>query len=82
MHGGRDPYIGAEQSRRLHRALENFGGSSRLELDVLPEGTHGGGDFERPETMARVVAFLEDCFQPRKRANSTKKPRRGKQHGE
>jgi acetyl esterase/lipase len=62
MHGGRDPYIGAEQSRRLHRALEDFGGSPRLELDVLPEGTHGGGDFERPETMAKVLAFLKDCF--------------------
>ena len=64
MHGGRDPYIGAEQSRRLHRALENFGGSSRLELDVLPNGTHGGGDFERPETMAKVVAFLNCCSRP------------------
>jgi dipeptidyl aminopeptidase/acylaminoacyl peptidase len=63
MHGARDPYIGAEQSRRLYRALAHFGGSPRLELDVLPKGTHGGGDFERPETMARVVAFLKDCFE-------------------
>ena len=62
MHGARDPYIGAEQSRRLHRAISAFGGSPRLELDVLPEGTHGGGDFERPEAMARVVGFLNDCF--------------------
>lgn len=62
MHGARDPYIGAEQSRRLHRAIQSFGGSPRLELDVLPEGTHGGGDFEREETMARVIAFLNDCF--------------------
>jgi acetyl esterase/lipase len=81
MHGGRDPFIAAEQSRRLYRALASFGGSPRLELDVLPDGTHGGGDFERPETMARVVAFLEDCFQPRKRANPKKKRRRAKQHG-
>ena len=36
MHGGRDPYIGAEQSRRLHRALEDFGGSSRLEAALAP----------------------------------------------
>ena len=63
MHGARDPFIAAEQSRRLHRALENFGGSPRLELEVLPEGTHGGGGFERPEAMAKVVAFLTDCFQ-------------------
>lgn len=63
MHGGRDPYIGAEQSRRLHRALAAFGGAPRLELDVLPEGTHGGGDFERPEAIAKVAAFLQDSFQ-------------------
>jgi acetyl esterase/lipase len=67
MHGARDPFIAAEQSRRLQRALASFGGSARLELDVLPNGTHGGGDFERPETMARVVSFLEDCFQRRNR---------------
>ncbi len=62
MHGALDAYIGAEQSRRLHRALQGFGGSPRLELAVLPEGTHGGGAFERPEAMAKVVAFLVDCF--------------------
>ena len=72
MHGGRDPFIAAEQSRRLHRALASFGGSPRLELDVLPNGTHGGGDFERPETMARVVGFLEDCFEQPNRDNPTK----------
>ena len=63
MHGARDPYIGAEQSRRLHRALADFGGSPRLELDLLPNGTHGGGDFELPKTMAKVVSFLSACFQ-------------------
>ena len=63
MHGAMDAYIGAEQSRRLHRALAAHGGSPRLELEVSPDGTHGGGYFERPEAMAKVVAFLKDSFQ-------------------
>jgi len=62
MHGERDPYIAAEQSRRPHRALASFGSSSRLELDVLPNGAHGGRDFKRPKTMKRVVAFLDEIF--------------------
>ena len=62
MHGALDPFIAAEQSRRLHRALANFGTTPRLELDILPNGMHGGADFERPERMERVIAFLDESF--------------------
>ena len=79
MHGARDPYIGAEQSRRLQRALANFGGSPRLEMDLLPNGTHGGGDFELPETMAKVVSFLNACF--RTRSPHYSEPLRKKRNG-
>jgi acetyl esterase/lipase len=56
MHGALDPLIAPAQAQRLHRALVARGGDSQLV--ILPEGTHGGGSFERPETMARVLAFL------------------------
>lgn len=62
MHGARDPYIAAGQSKRLRAALAAFGTSPRLELDILPEGTHGGGDFEKAEAMSRVVEFLSLSF--------------------
>jgi acetyl esterase/lipase len=62
MHGARDPYIAAAQSRRLHDAVAAFGTAARLELCILPEGTHGGGAFEAPETMARVTDFLTASF--------------------
>jgi acetyl esterase/lipase len=62
MHGALDPYIAPAQSQRLHAALAAHGGSPRLEIDILPRGTHGGGSFEAPETMARVVAFLRDSL--------------------
>jgi acetyl esterase/lipase len=64
MHGALDPYIAPEQARRLHRALAAFGTAPRLEIDVLPGGTHGGGDFEAPRTMARVIAFLRGALDP------------------
>jgi acetyl esterase/lipase len=63
MHGALDPFIAANQSRRLHKALADYGTSPRLELDILPNGTHGGGDFEKPEAMARVVSFLTQSFE-------------------
>lgn len=62
MHGAKDPYIAAAQSRRLHTALAAHGTAPRLELDILPEGTHGGGSFAEPQTMLRVVAFLDAAF--------------------
>ena len=62
MHGVLDPYIAAAQSRRLHAALAAHGTASRLDLDILPGGTHGGGEFEEPPTMDRVVAFLSASF--------------------
>jgi acetyl esterase/lipase len=62
MHGALDPYIAAAQSRRLHAAVAAHGTASRLDLDILPDGTHGGGEFEEPQTMDRVVAFLSASF--------------------
>jgi hypothetical protein len=48
MHGALDPYITAAQSRRLHGAMATHGTAMRLHLDILPQGTHGGGTFEQP----------------------------------
>ena len=62
MHGALDPYIAAAQSRRLHAAVAGFGTASRLDRAILPNGSHGGGAFEEPQTMHRVVAFLTDSF--------------------
>jgi hypothetical protein len=62
MHGALDPYIAAAQSRRLHAAVAVFGTTTRLDLDILPFGTHGGGEFEELQTMDRVVAFLTTSF--------------------
>lgn len=56
MHGALDPLIAANQPRRLHQALMDRGADSQLK--ILPEGTHGGGSFERPETLAQVTTFL------------------------
>lgn len=62
MHGALDPYIAAAQSRRLHAAVAAHRTASRLDLDILPDGTHGGGEFEEPQTMDRVAAFLSASF--------------------
>jgi acetyl esterase/lipase len=62
MHGARDPYIAAAQSRRLHLALAAHGTASRLDLDILPQGTHGGGEFAEPQAMQRVTDFLRAAF--------------------
>jgi acetyl esterase/lipase len=62
MHGALDPYIAAAQGRRLHAAVAAHGTASRLDLDILPWGTHGGGEFEEPRTMTRVTRFLADSF--------------------
>lgn len=62
MHGALDPYIAAAQSRRLHAAVAAFGTTSRLDLDILPAGTHGGGEFAETQSMDKVVTFLRTSF--------------------
>jgi acetyl esterase/lipase len=77
MHGRLDPYIAAEQSVRLRDAIAACGTAPRVELEVLPGGTHGGGDFEKPETMGRVVAFLAERFAARRPVIRTVSMRHG-----
>ncbi len=60
MHGAQDQMIGRGQSERLAAALVARGGSAQFVL--LPEGGHGTGDFEKPETVAQVIAFLVAQF--------------------
>lgn len=62
MHGAADPLIGRGQSGRLFYALLNHQGAQTLEYVLLPHGTHGGGDFEKPETIQRVIEFLQSHF--------------------
>jgi dipeptidyl aminopeptidase/acylaminoacyl peptidase len=58
MHGAIDPMIGAPQSERLYNAIVNKFGATRAEYYLLPNGTHGGGDFQTIETENRVIDFL------------------------
>jgi acetyl esterase/lipase len=60
MHGAQDQMIGRGQSERLTAALVAGGGQAQFVL--LPEGGHGTGDFEKPEAIAQVVAFLAKQF--------------------
>lgn len=58
MHGAKDQLIGRGQSERLRDALLARGGSS-LEYHLLPEGTHGGGDFQKDPATRTVIDFLK-----------------------
>ncbi|MBI1415702.1 MAG: alpha/beta hydrolase fold domain-containing protein [Limimaricola sp.] len=62
MHGALDPLIAPRQSHRLLAGLAAFGNAPRLALEILPGGTHGGGDFEQPAAIDRVVNFLHQSF--------------------
>ena len=72
MHGAIDPFIGRGQSGRLFSALLSRRGATTLEYVLLPEGSHGGGDFTEPEAMDRVVRFLTVLSCPRFRGHPAK----------
>lgn len=63
QHGLKDDRIAAGQSRRLHAAFEKHGTSPRLELDLLPDGSHGRGSFAEPAIAVRVIEFLKQSFE-------------------
>lgn len=59
MHGAQDPMIGAKQSERLVDAITAKFGSWAVEYHLLPNGTHGGGDFETQASEDIVINFLK-----------------------
>jgi len=58
MHGAKDPLIAARQSERLHDAIATHPSNGGIRLEILAEGTHGGGEFNEPATIQTVIAFL------------------------
>lgn len=58
MHGAKDPLIAARQSERLHDAIVASAANGGARLEILAEGTHGGGDFKDPATLQTVIEFL------------------------
>jgi dipeptidyl aminopeptidase/acylaminoacyl peptidase len=59
MHGAMDPFIARGQSGRLFSALLSRKGRNTLEFVLLPNAGHGRGDFEKAETLQRVISFLK-----------------------
>ncbi len=62
MHGAQDQLIGAGQSERLAEALRAFNTAPAVELQILPGGTHGGGEFNHPRARFQVMNFLRNAF--------------------
>lgn len=59
MHGSKDPLIAARQSERLRDALEASPANGGVSLQILPGGTHGGGDFKKPAAIEVVIDFFD-----------------------
>lgn len=57
QNGDADCNVGTKQSSLLQAALTQAGASSVYE--VIPGAGHGGPQFETPENIAKIVAFLE-----------------------
>jgi acetyl esterase/lipase len=57
VHGDDDHRVGIEQSRRLHRALNDAG--AHAELLVLPGADHGSPNFDQPDVHEATLAFLK-----------------------
>ncbi|MBI5766777.1 MAG: alpha/beta hydrolase [Verrucomicrobia bacterium] len=65
LHGSADPTVAPNQSERMHQALRAVGVESTLHL--LPGAKHGGPEFNTPEALGWVTAFLETKLQPARR---------------
>ena len=57
VHGDKDPLVPLAQSRMLAEACRKAGVD--CELLVLEGAGHGGPAFQKPETLAKIVAFFE-----------------------
>jgi acetyl esterase/lipase len=64
QHGADDDLVPVEQSLLLAQALRGVLPQSDVRLDIIPGSLHGGPNFETPENMARVFAFLAATLAP------------------
>ena len=60
LHGGKDPSVPTDQSRRLHDALDKAG--VKNQLIVLDDAGHDGPLFSTPEVQSKVIDFLNGIF--------------------
>jgi arylsulfatase A-like enzyme/acetyl esterase/lipase len=60
LHGARDRLVPLEQSARMQEALQRVG--VLAQLVVLPEGRHGGNEFDAWEYRERIRVFLRQAF--------------------
>ena len=61
MHGGNDPNVPIEQSRKLHEALMKAGVAS--EFHIVDGGGHGGALFDTEEVRDKVEAFFRKALE-------------------
>jgi dipeptidyl aminopeptidase/acylaminoacyl peptidase len=59
QHGSADPQVPVSQSIDFVQAIAERAGPGRCEFDILPGAGHGSPEFETPENVARVFAFLD-----------------------
>ncbi|WP_077919311.1 alpha/beta hydrolase [Spirosoma sp. 209] len=58
-HGTEDPLVPTEQSKLLAAALQDVLGPASVSLTLLEGAGHGGPQFNTPENLAKVFAFLD-----------------------
>ncbi len=58
-HGSEDNLVPTEQSINFANALEKTLGKEKVTLKILSETRHGGREFETPENLNAVFAFLD-----------------------
>ena len=63
MHGNQDTWVARGQSARLFDALLAKPEVASVEFVLLSDGTHGGGAFNEPAAIERVVDFLKNAFE-------------------
>jgi pimeloyl-ACP methyl ester carboxylesterase len=59
QHGRLDPLVPMQQSVEFARAIKEYAGTQRFELDILDTAGHGGPEFETDANMDRVFAFID-----------------------
>jgi acetyl esterase/lipase len=58
-HGTADPLVPTEQSKNFYAELVKVLGPDKVTLTLLEGASHGGPQFETPENLAKVFAFLD-----------------------
>lgn len=64
QHGSKDPIVPTQQSMHFAKEIAKVAGQDKVTFEIIEGARHGGPQFETPQNLDKVFAFLDRYLKP------------------